>query len=66
MDFDLIPGVTAEGELPDVVRERLAANLADESTPEGEALARVIGPGVVVNPTNEGAHPDGTIFVWTA
>lgn len=46
MAFDRIPGVTPEGELPDLVRGRLAVNLANPSTPEGQALNRTIEAAV--------------------
>ncbi|UXZ57106.1 SGNH/GDSL hydrolase family protein [Curtobacterium sp. Arg-1] len=40
-------------QLPDQVRQRTAANLADPSTPEGDALADKVAPFVAADPTTK-------------
>lgn len=42
MPFDRVPGVDENDQLPPDVRGRLAQNLGDTGTPEGEVLARMI------------------------
>lgn len=57
MDFDRIPGVTADGDLPDIVRERMAEHFADQATPEGQALSRTIGEVVGEEISGLGLNP---------
>lgn len=44
--FDRVPGIDTDAQLPDVVRERLATNFGDTSTPEGAALSATIEQAV--------------------
>ena len=40
--FDRVPGIDHDAQLPLPVRERMAQNLSDPSTPEGAELSRTI------------------------
>ena len=37
--FDRVPGIDHDAQLPTAVRQRMAQNFADGSTPEGTALS---------------------------
>lgn len=42
MNFDRVVAIDEDGQLPDPVRQRMADNLGDPSTPEGERLITTI------------------------
>ena len=44
--FDRVPGIDHDAQLPLPVRERMAQNLSDPSTPEGAELSRTIAGAV--------------------
>lgn len=54
MGTNLIPSVDSDTkQLDDDVRARIAANLADPTTPEGDALADVVAPFAAIDPATK-------------
>lgn len=62
MSFDRVAAVDQDGQLPDLVRQRMADNLGDPSTPEGERLITTFVPGRVAT-TEPTDMPTGGVWI---